>query len=63
MPHGDWSFLMSLHPTPPQTAGWTLLAVCTAALILPLSFSGGAIATPAIGLDLGEHSQEREAHS
>ena len=44
---------MSLHPTPPQTAGWTLLAVCTAALILPLSFSGGAIATPAIGLDLG----------
>ncbi|WP_244300684.1 MFS transporter [Achromobacter aegrifaciens] len=34
-----------------------MLAVCTAALILPLSFSGGAIATPAIGRDLGGHAQ------
>ncbi|MEB0208063.1 MFS transporter [Pseudomonas sp. CCC3.1] len=44
---------MSFHSTPSRSAGWTLLAVCTAALILPLSFSGGALATPAIGLDLG----------
>lgn len=29
-----------------------LFAVCLAALTLPLSFSGGAIATPAIGRDL-----------
>jgi MFS family permease len=32
---------------------WVLFAVCLAALTLPLSFSGGAIATPAIGRDLG----------
>lgn len=30
-----------------------LMAVCLAALVLPLSFSGGAVATPAIGNDLG----------
>ncbi|VVD77779.1 MFS transporter [Pandoraea commovens] len=30
-----------------------LVAVCLAALVLPLSFSGGAVATPAIGRDLG----------
>ena len=30
-----------------------LLAVCLAALVLPLGFSGGAVATPAIGGDLG----------
>ncbi len=30
-----------------------LLAVCLAALVLPLSFSGGAVATLAIGADLG----------
>nr|WP_024276930.1 MFS transporter [Xanthobacter sp. 126] len=30
-----------------------LMAVCLAALVLPLSFSGGAVATPAIGGDLG----------
>ena len=30
-----------------------LLAVCLGAVILPISFSGGAIATPAIGRDLG----------
>ena len=44
---------MSSHRTPRTSAGWTLLAVCTAALIMPLSFSGGALATPAIALDLG----------
>ncbi len=31
----------------------TLVAVCLAALILPLSFSGGAVATPTIGRHLG----------
>lgn len=30
-----------------------LLSVCLAALVLPLSFSGGAVATPAISRDLG----------
>jgi len=30
-----------------------LAAVCLAAVILPMSFSGGAVATPAIGRDLG----------
>jgi MFS family permease len=30
-----------------------LAAVCLAALVLPLSFTGGAVATPAIGRDLG----------
>jgi len=30
-----------------------LVAVCLAVLVLPLSFSGGAIATPAIAADLG----------
>ncbi len=30
-----------------------LAAVCLAALILPLSFTGGAMATVAIGRDLG----------
>lgn len=30
-----------------------LAAVCLAALVLPLSFSGGAVATPAIGRELG----------
>ncbi|GAB7521057.1 MFS transporter [Paraburkholderia sp. 2C] len=30
-----------------------LLAICLAALVLPLAFSGGAVATPAIGRDLG----------
>jgi len=41
------------NPSSAHHAAWTLFAVCTAALILPLSFSGGAIATPAIGRDLG----------
>lgn len=31
---------------------WVLAAVCMAAVALPLSFSGGAVATPAIGRDL-----------
>lgn len=31
-----------------------LAAVCMAALVLPLSFSGGAVATPAVARDLGE---------
>ncbi len=31
----------------------TLGTICLAALVLPLSFAGGAIATPAIGRDLG----------
>ena len=30
-----------------------LLSICMAALVLPLSFSGGAVATPAIGRELG----------
>ena len=37
----------------PHAARYGLLAVCLAAIILPLSFSAGAIATPAIGRDLG----------
>jgi MFS family permease len=39
------------HLEPSKLA--TIAAVCLAALILPLSFSGGAVATPAIGRDLG----------
>lgn len=30
-----------------------LVSICLAAVVLPLSFSGGAVATPAIGRDLG----------
>ncbi|WP_277961269.1 MFS transporter [Pseudomonas sp. RIT-To-2] len=41
--------LMTSAPAP----RYGLLAVCLAAVILPLSFSAGAIATPAIGRDLG----------
>ncbi|MBN3760590.1 MFS transporter [Burkholderia sp. Ac-20365] len=33
-----------------------LVAVCLSALVLPLAFSGGAVATPAIGRDLGAHA-------
>lgn len=33
-----------------------LAAICLAALVLPLAFSGGAVATPAIGRDLGAHA-------
>lgn len=41
-------------PTPRPARIYTALAaVCTAALILPMSFSGGAVATPAIGRLLG----------
>lgn len=37
-----------------NTRGTLVVAIiCLAALVLPLSFSGGAIATPAIGRDLG----------
>lgn len=36
-----------------QNGAFILLAVCLAALTLPLSFSAGAVATPAIGRDLG----------
>ncbi|MGC1331207.1 MFS transporter, partial [Pseudomonas sp.] len=46
--------MTSLTVTPHRYAAqYALLAVCLAALILPLSFSAGAIATPAIGRDLG----------
>ncbi|MFG1421397.1 MFS transporter [Roseixanthobacter liquoris] len=39
---------------PPVSGRISVVAiVCLAALILPLSFSGGAVATPAIGRDLG----------
>ena len=44
------------HPESRTVGGRRLAvlgAVCLAATILPLSFSGGAIATPAIGRDLG----------
>ena len=48
---------MSMKPvqtSPPHTdAGGVLLSVCLAALVLPLSFSGGAVATPVIGRALG----------
>ncbi|MDR6207489.1 MFS transporter [Paraburkholderia graminis] len=38
----------------PASARWmVLLGVCSAAVVLPLSFSAGAIATPAIGRALG----------
>ncbi|WP_279601690.1 MFS transporter [Methylobacterium sp. J-072] len=41
-------------PHPARTGDPLVLgAVCLAALILPLSFSGGAVATPAIGRELG----------
>ncbi|MFM0741091.1 MFS transporter [Paraburkholderia xenovorans] len=36
-----------------RTRRFILAAVCLAALVLPLAFSGGAVATPAIGRDLG----------
>lgn len=36
---------------------WGLAAVCLAALILPLSFTGGAVATPLISRDLGGSAQ------
>lgn len=47
-------------PQPPVTSrrdrAAALAAVCLAALTLPLSFTGGAVATPAIGRDLGGSS-------
>jgi MFS family permease len=45
--------LMTSPPSKPGGSLSVLGAVCLAALILPLSFSGGAVATPAIGRDLG----------
>jgi len=42
-----------LPASAPERRGGVLLAVCLAALVLPLSFSGGAVATPAIGRELG----------
>ncbi|GAB7534101.1 MFS transporter [Burkholderia sp. 3C] len=39
--------------SPPARRLIVLGAVCLAALALPLAFSGGAVATPAIGRDLG----------
>ncbi|WP_019832830.1 MFS transporter [Sphingomonas sp. PR090111-T3T-6A] len=45
---------MTSSRAPEGTGSLAVLgAVCLAALILPLSFSGGAVATPAIGRDLG----------
>ncbi len=45
---------MSAEPVKTRTGKVPVLAaVCLAALVLPLSFSGGAVATPAIGADLG----------
>ena len=44
---------ISHSTTKPDDGLWVLFAVCLAALMLPLSFSGGAIATPAIGRALG----------
>jgi MFS family permease len=43
-----------LSKDPRKASGIAVVfAVCLAALILPLSFSGGAVATPEIGRDLG----------
>lgn len=40
---------VSMLPVPVKTQQrWTLLAVCLAALALPLSFSAGAVAVPAL---------------
>jgi len=40
-------------PSSTRHRGAALVAVCLAALALPLNFSGGAVATPAIGAALG----------
>src|ERR1700754_4355695 len=45
--------MVSTHSPNPVTRFVVLAAVCLAALALPLAFSGGAVATPAIGRDLG----------
>lgn len=42
----------TFSPVSARRRGAILLAVCLAALALPLSFAGGAVATPAIGRDL-----------
>ena len=43
------------HGSPPTHGGSLLIlaAICLSALVLPLSFTGGAVATPAIGRELG----------
>ncbi len=46
----------SLSVASPKASRLILAAVCLAALILPLSFSAGAIATPIIGRQLGGSS-------
>jgi MFS family permease len=49
--------MISENSAAPETGKMQILAsVCLAALVLPLSFSGGAVATPAIGRDLGGDS-------
>lgn len=47
----DHPFSAASDPSARRRA-WVLAAVCLAAVALPLSFSGGAVATPAIGRDL-----------
>ncbi|RKP53697.1 MFS transporter [Pararobbsia silviterrae] len=42
-----------IHAPAPARQRVILAAVCVAALAMPLAFSGGAVATPAIGRDLG----------
>ena len=44
---------LSLNTDTPSGRQSVVLAVCLAALVLPLSFSGAAVGTPAIGRDLG----------
>lgn len=43
----------STKPAADQGSLLILAAICLAALVLPLSFTGGAVATPAIGRELG----------
>lgn len=41
-----------------RSRNFILAAICLSALVLPLSFTGGAVATPAIGRDLGGSAAE-----
>src|SRR4051812_50225635 len=46
--------IMTFSIDRPASARWmVLLGVCSAAVVLPLSFSAGAVATPPIGRALG----------
>lgn len=45
--------LLSQNHASDRDKSLILAAICLAAVVLPLSFSGGAVATPAIGRDLG----------